>query len=45
MMVMMAMAMRRYKMMSKLGLPEGAIRIKMQTEGIDAADITAFFGS
>jgi hypothetical protein len=36
--------MKKYFKMKKMGLPEGAVRQKMQTDGMSAADIAAFFG-
>ncbi len=36
--------MAKYFKMKKLGLPDGAIRQKMQKDGITASDISAFFG-
>jgi hypothetical protein len=35
---------KRWAMMTKQGLPEGAVRQKMAMEGMAAADIAAFFG-
>ena len=34
----------KYFKMKKLGLPDGAIRQKMMTDGIDATDMAMFFG-
>ena len=34
----------KYSKMKKLGLPDGAIRQKMQRDGVSNTDIAAFFG-
>ena len=35
----------KYKMMTKLGLPEGAIRQKMLAEGLTSEEVDTFFAS